>query len=246
MLSQVYWVFIFVAFPLITLFVTAAMFTVYRTVHNQESRTNRYRVSAANHYQESKRIRKTMLLYTSSFYICLVIPLLFRWAHPTPQPYPMLNLLSEMILPLQGFFDMCVFIQPKCLKYQKDHPGTGLLTSYIHVLFNVDGCCKIARRFGSRFSASGTGDLEIELEDDGIGFSTYNEDDSSSLRRRSTLLGQSSPNNYVGNIEEKKIDEEDDKLEATESAGASLRISNANNCDADTEESQPPGEDDKI
>ncbi|KAL7535874.1 hypothetical protein ACHAWF_005302 [Thalassiosira exigua] len=206
MLAQVYWGFVFVAFPLVTLFVTAAMFTVYRTVRNQERRTNIYRFDADTHFRESLRIRKTMLLYTSSFYVCWVIPLIFLWAHPEPQPHPPLNVLGELLFPLQGVFDMCVFIQPRCVKYQRENSGSSLFSAYFHVILNTGSLRKFARMLGRTVDTSSTNsDGSTEVANDGIGFGTYNEDnlDDTFVLRQSYLTSQIGTEGIAEDVEMK-------------------------------------------
>eukprot|EP00581_Thalassiosira_minuscula_P005209 CAMPEP_0183738104 /NCGR_PEP_ID=MMETSP0737-20130205/53768_1 /TAXON_ID=385413 /ORGANISM="Thalassiosira miniscula, Strain CCMP1093" /LENGTH=82 /DNA_ID=CAMNT_0025972555 /DNA_START=257 /DNA_END=505 /DNA_ORIENTATION=- len=68
---------------------------------------------------------------------------------------------------------MLVFIQPKCLNYQKKHPGTNRLTAAICIIFPVDRLHSILTIVAS--SASNRNVVE-EPCDDGIGFNNYNEE----------------------------------------------------------------------
>jgi len=60
---------------------------------------------------------------------------------------------------------MIVFIQPKCIKYQTDHPDCSLVACYFYVIFSEQ------IKFGQRFIGIERTD-EINF-DDGIGFETY-------------------------------------------------------------------------
>ena len=61
---------------------------------------------------------------------------------------------------------MVVFIQPKCIKYQTEHPDHSLVACYFYVIFSEQ------IKFGQRFTGMETTDA-VDF-DDGIGFETYN------------------------------------------------------------------------
>eukprot|EP00580_Thalassiosira_gravida_P003534 CAMPEP_0201622148 /NCGR_PEP_ID=MMETSP0492-20130828/47255_1 /ASSEMBLY_ACC=CAM_ASM_000837 /TAXON_ID=420259 /ORGANISM="Thalassiosira gravida, Strain GMp14c1" /LENGTH=197 /DNA_ID=CAMNT_0048091727 /DNA_START=105 /DNA_END=699 /DNA_ORIENTATION=- len=61
---------------------------------------------------------------------------------------------------------MVVFIQPKCIKYQTEHPDHSLWACYFYVIFSEQ------IKFGQRFIGVTRTDA-IDF-DDGIGFETYN------------------------------------------------------------------------
>mmetsp|Transcript_6871 Transcript_6871/g.9131 ORF Transcript_6871/g.9131 Transcript_6871/m.9131 type:complete len:310 (-) Transcript_6871:262-1191(-) len=121
------------------IFCTVAMVWVYLHVRRQELKMQEYNFRGHNeeHHRESKRIRKILLLYTLSLYL--------TWGvyAATANLYIFLSLnipffvrvLFESSLPSSlGFFNMLVYFLPNSLKYQEDHPGTWLVTSYFHVL----------------------------------------------------------------------------------------------------------------
>merc|ERR1719401_2851330 len=88
---------------------------------------------AAEHHAKSKRARKSMLLYTGSFFLCWVLPLILGFvAHHTE--ISALHSIANALYPLMGFFNVLVFVMPKCLKHQEDRPGIWLATAYLHVL----------------------------------------------------------------------------------------------------------------
>ena len=115
-----------------TIFCTGAMVVIYRTVYKQEKRMATYSASGidVDHHKRSKQIRKSMILYTSSFYICWIIPVIGNLLNSHP-----FRVIGYIFSPLMGFLNALVFLMPKCIKYQNDHPGTWLLTAYICVVF---------------------------------------------------------------------------------------------------------------
>ena len=137
---------------------------------------HQYSFGGEEHNRESRRIRTTMLLYTGSFFLCWIIPLLILL---TPlSNVPAIRIVSSLLGPLQVFFNMVIFFRPKCLKHQKDNPGTSLLVAYVRVVLGIPAWVKAVRRM---FSSSQTTTPKTEDDkdvDDGIGFSTYNEEPS--------------------------------------------------------------------
>ena len=119
-----------------TLFSTGAMIVIYRTVYKQELSNARHNFRNEENHTMSKRIRKSMILYTSSFYICWVIPMICVYIPNSHSPAA-LRIIGLTLGPLMGFFNMLVFILPKCIKYQKQHAGTSLLGAYFYTMFKV-------------------------------------------------------------------------------------------------------------
>jgi len=124
---------------IMNVFCTVAMVWVYLHVRRQELKMQEYNFRGHNeeHHRESKRIRKILLLYTLSLYLTWGVYAV------TANLYIFLSLnipffvrvLFESSLPSSlGFFNMLVYFLPNSLKYQEDHPGTWLVTSYFHVL----------------------------------------------------------------------------------------------------------------
>mmetsp|Transcript_24679 Transcript_24679/g.32729 ORF Transcript_24679/g.32729 Transcript_24679/m.32729 type:complete len:379 (-) Transcript_24679:29-1165(-) len=119
------------SFLIVVFFSTVAMVLVYLHVRRQEMRNSRYNFRQHNteNHKESKRIRKILFLYTLSLYFTY-IPFIFHVFAS--------NQISQSIIstlgPLLGFWNMLVYFLPNCLKYQRDHPGTWLVTAYCQVL----------------------------------------------------------------------------------------------------------------
>mmetsp|Transcript_24669 Transcript_24669/g.32708 ORF Transcript_24669/g.32708 Transcript_24669/m.32708 type:complete len:376 (-) Transcript_24669:60-1187(-) len=133
--EQVVTVIRLIAFALILIvliFCTVAMVWVYLYVRRQEMRNRRYIFGGSNNtenHRESRRIRKILFLYTLSLYVSYG-----PWLFAVFIGGPISESISDTIFPLLGFWNMLVYFLPNCLKYQRDHPGTWLVTAYCQVL----------------------------------------------------------------------------------------------------------------
>lgn len=157
--SDVYWTLFFLYIWIMLIYCSVAMISVYNTVRKQETRMIRYAVSGASeedHFRESKRIRKILLLYTLTLFLCWGIPFpleviiwriggLDAWI---ACPFA-IKFIRELLIPLTGWFNMLVYFMPKCLKYQRKN-NTCLITSYFHVILGCGWsgafcwrCCKM-------------------------------------------------------------------------------------------------------
>jgi len=137
-LSNAYIFLFWVAISIMTVFCTVAMISIYLSVYLQERKMVKYRFQSEDDeeeedYPESKRIRQSLLLYTSSFYICWIIPLILWYA---PHGIPYLYIIGDVLFSLMGFFNVLVYVHPKCAKYKLDHPGTSLFKCYLFIFFN--------------------------------------------------------------------------------------------------------------
>ena len=147
-----HWLEISVTF-LVTIFCTVAMIVIYRSVYNQEKRMARYNIigdsDTEDRHRRSKHIRKSMILYTSSFYICWNLPVVLYLLFPDSASA---RIARHVLVSLMGFFNSLVFIMPKCIKYQKDHSGTGLLKAYSCVIFSspIGLCTKLREDLASK------------------------------------------------------------------------------------------------
>jgi len=137
-MSNIYVFLFWVVLSAFTLFCSGAMVAIYMSVYLSERKMAKYRFSneddegGEEEYPESKRIRQSMLLYSSSFYICWIIPLVLWYA---PHGVPSLYVIGDVLFSLMGFFNMVVYVHPKCVKYQQKNPGTSLLRCYVIIIF---------------------------------------------------------------------------------------------------------------
>ena len=67
---------------LVAVYSLVTMYAIYRDVRKQQARMDQYRFGGEEHNRESRRIRTTLLLYTSSFFLCWIIPIIINM---TPQ-----------------------------------------------------------------------------------------------------------------------------------------------------------------
>jgi len=154
-------------------FCTYAMLSVYVSVRKQETRMKRYAVEGSDddHYRQSKRILKTLLLYTMALYLCWLVPFTISFfarqldAWPEAIPYS-IKALREVLIPFSGWFNMLVYFLPKCLEHQRKNE-TWLFTSYVQVL----GCGQYIH-FRCRVRENEYEDAECEMN-----FSNFNSSD---------------------------------------------------------------------
>ena len=101
-------------------FCTGSMIQVYLSVRWQEDRNNRYATyqQSESHRTKSRRIRRTMILYTFGFYLCWIVPSFLIHFAEQGTPY---IIMSYVLLPFQGFFNMLLFLAPRAANYQKQN-----------------------------------------------------------------------------------------------------------------------------
>ena len=105
---------------LATLFCSGSMLSIYLSVYFNEKKMKKYRFSDddefhgeengnsnGNGHSESKRLRKAMILYSSSFYICWIIPLILWYA---PHSVPSLHIVGDVLFALMGVSSMFAFL----------------------------------------------------------------------------------------------------------------------------------------
>eukprot|EP00579_Thalassiosira_antarctica_P008764 CAMPEP_0201901710 /NCGR_PEP_ID=MMETSP0902-20130614/54572_1 /ASSEMBLY_ACC=CAM_ASM_000551 /TAXON_ID=420261 /ORGANISM="Thalassiosira antarctica, Strain CCMP982" /LENGTH=564 /DNA_ID=CAMNT_0048435681 /DNA_START=125 /DNA_END=1820 /DNA_ORIENTATION=+ len=161
-----FWVFI----SLITLFCSGSMIAIYLSVYLQERKMQKYRFNTdendevENAHSESERIRQALLLYISAFLICWIFPLILWY---TPHSVPSLHIVGDVLFALMGFFNMLVFINPKCVKYQEAHPGSNILTCYFCIIF--DNQINYGRRFITGIDRTPPTNFDATHIDDGMG-----------------------------------------------------------------------------
>mmetsp|Transcript_25666 Transcript_25666/g.27571 ORF Transcript_25666/g.27571 Transcript_25666/m.27571 type:complete len:150 (-) Transcript_25666:257-706(-) len=83
----------------------------------------------------------------------------------------------EIVVPLSGFNNMLVYFLPKCLKYQKTHPGTWLVMSYWHILILTSiGYCSWCSKLFNNVNPGGddTTNEEMITNSSDMNFASYN------------------------------------------------------------------------
>ena len=171
-LATVYFAICILSAVATTTFCTGAMAVIYRSVYRQDQTMAKYSRgnSQKEAYAMSRSIRTKMLLYTSTFYISWILPLVFIY---TPGSPPALWLVGHALFPLMGFLNMLVFILPKCRKHQKLRPGTRLPTAYVHVLLAAPLAESWRRATARTASATAAGDGTLDARTPAAGPSLW-------------------------------------------------------------------------
>ena len=153
------------------MFCTGATDAICRSVRQEQRMTHSNSGSTEEeNLAMSKSIRTRMLLYTSFFYMCSILPWVFWYVIPNP-PYA-LKMVGYALYPLRGLLNMLAFILPKCQLYQKNHTDTWLPVAYFHVVF--DNPTAVVRRWIKFWSSVDQDARSPTSAEDGIGLGTYN------------------------------------------------------------------------
>jgi hypothetical protein len=94
----------------------------------QERRMQVYNIAnsgrAQNGNTQSKRLAIQALYYVGAFFAAWIFPTIYQLAFVTRSTHPFwLVFISVISIPVQGFFNLLVFVRPKFLRYQKDNPN---------------------------------------------------------------------------------------------------------------------------
>jgi len=214
-LANVYQYLLWAVASITTLFCSACMVTIYRTVCMQEQRMAKWKFSNSNfgrdgsNGKESNRIRSKIFFYASSFYICWITPLILWY---TPHSIPSLHIVGDALFALMGFFNAVVFTTPKCVKYLEEHPGTNRLACFFFVILHTQiefmmefMCCKIVRTYAT--NSVGV-DTEEDIDDYGIGLNSHVQ--RVSIVKVEALDAENAPQGVVSQgLERKEEDDED-------------------------------------
>jgi len=111
-LINVYWGIGFTSIISVVVFCCGAIYRVYSKVNAQERRMSGYGSFARDHFAKSKRIKKTGMLYTGSFFVSWVLPYAF-WYVPrgisNGNGIGAFELIADFLAPLQGVsFTLCI------------------------------------------------------------------------------------------------------------------------------------------
>ena len=114
--------------------VTFCMAMVYITVWKQTRRMDRYNVKGVNLSTERqsnvRRVAVQAALYVGAFYMTIIFPSIVRMAQArwncTSEYFP-LSILTVTFYPLQGFWNLIIYIRPRYLRYRKEHKGSSIM-----------------------------------------------------------------------------------------------------------------------
>ena len=216
------------------------MLTIYCEVRKQESKTKKYNTSITEsgrsnnvpqRIDHSRRFANQAMFYVLSFWITWLFPTCTRISQfitGGSSPFPFIALFC-IFIPLQGFFNVIVYLRPRYLKFKKEHSDKNIC----QLLFM--GCCGGNGRRRSIFHVSGqttAGEFSrIEksavsrVEEGGGQSSTFNreiefnniKDGPEEITRKSSVMFEDEEEpNEMG--EESNIkEEEESKMEETSS-----------------------------
>jgi len=106
----------------IIIFLAICMFIIYVHVLKQEQKLDKYRASfLQKKRKQSKKIRNQAYLYVGCVYMTWIFGSIFRFmqfAGKTPPTY--IIVLFVTFFPLQGFFNLIVYMFPRILRYFED------------------------------------------------------------------------------------------------------------------------------
>jgi hypothetical protein len=123
------WVFFHAWNWLVVLFVMTSLCMIYKSVSQQESRTDKYRMGrdSPRRKKQSRAFATQAILYVAVFVLTWIFPMvLFAIQQHSGTTYTPLLFLIVIFSPLQGFFDFFVYIRPSYEVYRKAHPDQTL------------------------------------------------------------------------------------------------------------------------
>lgn len=130
--SKIYqWAFFYAPLWAIMLISTGLMYSVYRCVKNQELRTSAY---ASHTVETSKKIARQALYYLGAFYVSWTFPTIDKLIYLfTGNISYAIILLSAMLMPMQGFFNLLVYMRPTYLRCK--NPQQNFLMAWFKILW---------------------------------------------------------------------------------------------------------------
>ena len=111
---------------------TICMLTIYCEVRKQESKTKKYNTSITEsgrsnnvpqRIDHSRRFANQAMFYVLSFWLTWLFPTCTRISQfitGGSSPFPFTALFC-IFIPLQGFFNVMVYLRPRYLKFKKEH-----------------------------------------------------------------------------------------------------------------------------
>jgi len=217
------------------------MLTIYCEVRKQESKTKKYNTSITEsgrsnnvpqRIDHSRRFANQAMFYVLSFWLTWLFPTCTRISQfitGGSSPFPFTALFC-IFIPLQGFFNVMVYLRPRYLKFKKEHSDKNIC----QLLFM--GCCggNGGARKRSIFHVSGqttAGEFSriekstVSRAEEGGGLlggqqsSTLNniEDKPEEIRRKTSVMFEDEEEPYEMGEESNIKEEEESKMEETSS-----------------------------
>lgn len=124
------WIHYFIIWSSI-LFNTLAMFLIFKSVRDVEKKTRRF--SLDENYQ-SRKVAKQALFFVGALYLTWFFTTgarVYSIVHKSSN-YPLL-LLMAIFFPLQGFWNAMVYLRPRFIRIQKEHPDYSLCELLVEI-----------------------------------------------------------------------------------------------------------------
>ena len=86
---------------------------------------------------KSKKIAVQGLLYVGAFYITWLFPTISRITDLIGTSYFAIQFLDTFLIPLQGFFNFCIYIRPRFILYRKHNADVGLFKAILTVVTEI-------------------------------------------------------------------------------------------------------------
>mmetsp|Transcript_26905 Transcript_26905/g.58834 ORF Transcript_26905/g.58834 Transcript_26905/m.58834 type:complete len:456 (+) Transcript_26905:511-1878(+) len=162
------------------LFVTVGMFLIYRKVHDNEAKTQRFtrfvhpedeetrpqrRMSFLSRQEEelkaqqaaagrSRKVANQAMLFVGALYLTWIFTTLTRiFQIVQGKTYYGLLVLMAIFFPLQGFFNAIIYLRPRYLKQKQANPDRSCVGNWYAVIRNKDN---LEARDNTEYSVSGS------------------------------------------------------------------------------------------
>jgi len=122
----------------VIIIVSFLMFSVYIKIRNQDRRMNQFgNGTNRSNLKNAKKFARQATLFVGVFYVTWLFPTIYNLVLLFGGPiYFSLLLLNALSLPVQGFLNFIVFINPRHLRYKKKHPDiTFFPQSWLYMLW---------------------------------------------------------------------------------------------------------------
>lgn len=157
------WLFLFAPVWICWILVTGVMITLFVTMRTIENRSMKYSFSSLSNREMSQEIAVQGMLYVVCFYVTWLFPSVQRVLElANVKSTFWLQMLDTSLLPLQGIFNVMVYVRPRYLRIRRRKPEMGMMS----LLWHTYG---ISRRppnmsFGASSPPPELSDYDLDIE----------------------------------------------------------------------------------
>ena len=117
--------------------ITIMMLLLYWTVHQQSRAMRRYAGAGTNNDKRKRQVAEQAFLYIAAYYLMSLFPTLQVIIRSiTGGGYFVVFIGNGFCFPLQGFFNLFIYLRPRYLQFKKNSPEATRLQAIRHILFN--------------------------------------------------------------------------------------------------------------